>query len=301
MNEIGFIGLGRMGKWMASNLLKRGFALHVFDIDAAALALLAERGATPAPTAAALAQRVDTIVLSLPNSEVVETVVRGQDAVLQGARPGLVLVDCGTAGYRWTREFADSLQSRGLHFVDAPVTGLEQKAKDGTLTIMFGGAADLFEQVRPVLAAMGSNIIHMGETGSGQLAKMLNNILYNANMAALAEVLPMAVKLGLAPERIAEVVNSGSGRSFASEFFIPQILDGTFDRSYSMANAYKDMANAAETAAHYEIRLPMIEAATATYRQALAMGLGAEGKGAMIKVFEEKLKVAFRKGGESCG
>jgi 3-hydroxyisobutyrate dehydrogenase-like beta-hydroxyacid dehydrogenase len=124
---------------------------------------------------------------------------------------------------------------------------------------------------------------------------MINNILYNANIAALAEVLPMAVKLGLDPEKVAEVVNAGSGQSFASKFFIPNMLEDCFDRSYSLNNAYKDMANAAEISVHYKIPLPMVHTAMTTYQKALSLGLGEEDKGAMIKVFENKLGVAFRK------
>lgn len=293
--KIGFIGLGRMGKWMASNLVKGGFDLSVFDINPEAMALLTKQGATGTGSAAGLAKGVDVIILSLPNSDVVKAVVCGPDGILQAAKPGQILVDCGTAGYLWTREFSDSLHKHGLRFGDAPVTGLEQKAQDATLTIMFGGAEDLLQEIRPLLEAMGSHIVHMGDTGCGQLAKMINNILYNANMAALAEVLPMAVKLGLDPEKVAEVVNAGSGQSFASKFFIPNILEDSFDRSYSLDNAYKDMAKAAEIAAHFQIPLPMIQTAITTYQKALSLGLGAEDKGAMIKVFEDQLGVAFRK------
>ena len=293
--KIGFIGLGQMGKWMASNLVKSGFDLSVFDINSEAMALLAKQGAAQATSAAELAKRVEVIILSLPNSDVVEAVVRGPDGILQGARPGQILIDCGTSGYRWTREFSESLRKHKLHFVDAPVTGLEQRAKDATLTIMFGGPQELLQKIRPMLEAMGSHIVYMGDIGCGQLAKMINNILYNANLAALAEVLPMAVKLGLDPEKVAEVINAGSGQSFASQFFIPNILEGSFDRSYSLDNAHKDMANAAEISDHYKIPLPMVQTAITTYEKALALGLGAEDKGAMIKVFEDKLGVAFRK------
>jgi 3-hydroxyisobutyrate dehydrogenase-like beta-hydroxyacid dehydrogenase len=293
--KIGFIGLGQMGKWMASNLVNCGFDLSVFDISKEALALLAKQGATRTGSPAELAKSVDVIILSLPNSDVAEEVVRGQDGILAEAKPGQILVDCGTAGYLWTRKFSDSLHKQGLRFADAPVTGLEQRAKDATLTIMFGGAQELLQEIRPILEAMGNRIVHMGDTGSGQLAKMINNILYNANMAALAEVLPMAAKLGLDPEKIAEVINAGSGQSFVSKFFIPNILEDSFDRSYSLDNAYKDMTNVAEIAAHFQIPLPMIQTAMKTYENALALGLGAEDKGAMIKVFEDKLGVVFRK------
>jgi 3-hydroxyisobutyrate dehydrogenase-like beta-hydroxyacid dehydrogenase len=287
-----------MGKWMASNLVNCGFDLSVFDISKEALALLAKQRATRTGSPAELAKSVDVIILSLPNSDVVAEVVCGQDGILQEAKPGQILVDCGTAGYLWTRKFSDSLHKQGLRFADAPVTGLEQRAKDATLTIMFGGAEELLQEIRPMLEAMGSHIVHMGDVGSGQLAKMINNVLYNANMAALAEVLPMAVKLGLSPEKIAEVINAGSGQSFASEFFIPNILDGCFDRSYSLDNAYKDMTNAAEISTHFQISLPMVQTAMTTYQKALSLGLGAEDKGAMIKVFEDKLGVAFRKKGK---
>ena len=293
--KIGIIGLGQMGKWMASNLVKSGFDLSVFDINPEAMALLIKMGAAQTASPADLAKRVDVIILSLPNSDVVEEVVQGQDGILQGARHGQVIIDCGTAAYLWTKEFSDSMRKHELYFADAPVTGLEQRAKDGTLTIMFGGAEELLQKVQPVLEAMGNRIVHMGDTGCGQLAKMINNILYNANIAALAEVLPMAVKLGLDPEKIAEVINAGSGQSFASQFFIPNILEGAFDRSYSLGNAHKDMAHVAEISTHYKIPLPMIQTAIATYEKALSMGLGAEDKGAMIKVFEDKLGVAFRK------
>ncbi|MCK5419513.1 MAG: NAD(P)-dependent oxidoreductase, partial [Desulfobacterales bacterium] len=283
IKKIGFIGLGQMGKWMASNLVKCGFDLTVFDINPAAAALLSKQGAAQTSSPDELARRVDLIILSLPNSDVVADVSFGKDGIVHGSKSGQILVDCGTAGYLWTRKFSESLQKHGLRFADAPVTGLEQRAKDATLTIMYGGEPNLLEEIRPLLEAMGNHVVHMGDVGSGQLAKMTNNILYNANIAALAEVLPMAVKLGLDPERIAEVVNAGSGQSFASKFFIPHMLEDRFDHSYSLNNAYKDMANAAEISAHYKIPLPMVHTALTTYQKALSLGLGQEDKGAMIK------------------
>jgi 3-hydroxyisobutyrate dehydrogenase-like beta-hydroxyacid dehydrogenase len=160
---------------------------------------------------------------------------------------------------------------------------------------MFGGAEEVLAEIRPVLEAMGKEIVHMGDVGKGQLAKMINNIIYNSNLAALAEVLPMAVKLGLDPERIGLVINSGSGRSFASEAFIPNILEGIFNKSYPMEHAYKDLLHAMEISAQKKIPLPLVHTAANTYQMALAMGLGREDKGAMIKVFEKALGVEFRK------
>jgi len=293
--NVGFIGLGQMGRWMSGNLLKGGFNLAVYDIRPEAMAVVTEEGATAAASPADVARRADWIFMSLPDSDAVDRVAFGEDGILGGPRRGQVVVDLGTASCLWTRKFAAALSKHGLRFADAPVTGLEQRAREGTLTIMYGGDASLLEVIRPALSCIGRKIIPMGPVGSGQLAKMINNILYNANMAALAEVLPMAAMLGLEPEAVAEVVNSGSGRSFASEYFIPKILDGRFQDSYRLTDAYKDMAHAMQISSLHRIPLPVIQAANSTYQTALRAGWGAEDKGAMFKVYEALLGVAFRK------
>jgi 3-hydroxyisobutyrate dehydrogenase-like beta-hydroxyacid dehydrogenase len=160
---------------------------------------------------------------------------------------------------------------------------------------MFGGEKKVFDQVRIALEAMGNKIIHMGEVGSGQLTKLVNQLLFNISAAAIAEVLPMAAKMGLDPEKVTQVITTGTGRSFAAEFFTPLILEGRFDQGYPLKNAYKDMISAAEICAYQKIPLPLVQAATTTYQMALADGHGEEGKGAMIKVFERILGVKFRK------
>ena len=136
----------------------------------------------------------------------------------------------------------------------------------------------------------------MGKTGSGQLAKLINQLLFNVNLAALAEVLPLAVKLGLDPDRVEQVINSGTGQSFASRHFVPNILENRFDQGYSLEAAYKDMQSADNIMERLGYRMPVVMAATATYQAALAKGLGGEDKGAMIKIHEDKLGVRFRAG-----
>ena len=279
MDRLGFIGLGQMGRWMAANLLDAGFDLTVCDLDTRAVKTLTDLGAHSAPTPTALSARADTIFLSLPHQGVVEQVVCGAGGILQEARPGRLVVDCGTTDYLWTIDFAEKMAARGTDFVDAPVTGMEQRAKDATLTIMFGGPQGLLEKIRPALDAMGNRIVHMGAAGSGQLAKLVNQLLFNTHMAALAEVLPMAAALGLDPEKIAQVINTGSGRSFASETFLPHILEDRFSHGYSMDNAYKDMAGGLRISAANRIPLPVVQAATATYQTALRAGYGKPGQG----------------------
>ena len=293
--KVGFIGIGQMGYWMALNVMKGGFDLTVFDINDEAMSFLSAQGAKKAESPSDLAAKVDWVILSLPGAEVVEKVVFGEQGIVQGSKGRQVLVDCGTTDYLKTLNLSALLRKHGFRFVDAPVSGMDIRAREATLTIMCGGEKEIIKEIWPVLATMGNKIVHMGNVGNGQLAKLVNQLLYNANLAALAEVLPMAVKLGLDSEKIAQVVNTGSGRSFASEFFIPEILENRFDRGYSLKNAYKDMISAAGISAKHRIPLPVIHAATTTYQMAMALGFGSEDKGSMIKVFEQLLSVKFRK------
>lgn len=295
--KIGFIGLGQMGKWMALNLNKHGFNLTVADIDPAAAASLTAAGAAAAVTPAELADRTDWIFLSLPDAGVVEHVLFGPTGLVENGRPGQIVVDLGTTAYMATLEFGRKLKEQGIFFADSPVSGMEARAQEGNLTIMFGGDQKVFKQLQPIFKALGNLILYMGELGSGQLTKLINQLLFNISAAAIAEILPMAAKLGLDPEKVISVVNSGTGKSFAAEFFGPRILKDSFGEGYPLEHAYKDMVSAAEIGAHRKIPLPLVQAATTTYQMALAAGYGEEDKGAMIKVFENILGVKFRKKG----
>lgn len=297
-HKIGFIGLGTMGRWMARCLLRSGFDLAVFDIDPRAVAHLTALGAKAATGPQHLAEWADWVFLCLPGPQAVEEALFGNAGLAQAGRPGLAVVDCGTTSHLRTLEFAAGLSERGIRFADSPVSGMEERAKDGTLTIMFGGEESLFEEMRPALDAIGSEVIYMGSVGSGQLAKLTNQLLFNISAAAIAEVLPMAARLGLDPEKVLQVVSTGTGSSYAARFFGPRILEGRFGEGYPLQDAYKDMASAAEISAHERIPLPMVHAATTTYQMALAAGLGSEDKGAMIKVFEQILNVEFRRRGK---
>jgi 3-hydroxyisobutyrate dehydrogenase-like beta-hydroxyacid dehydrogenase len=293
--RIGFIGLGQMGKWMAANLRQAGFPLTILQRNSQAVRVLIEQGASAVASPAEMAACSDWVFLCLPDAAVIEEILFGENGLVPNASSDLIVADCGTTDYMATLDFARRLSERGIRFVDAPVSGMEARAQDGTLTIMCGGPAETVDTVRPALEAMGSTIIHMGDTGSGQLAKLVNQLLFNVNLAALAELLPMAAKLGLDPELVAQVVTTGTGRSFAAEFFIPNILAGRFDRGYPLEHAYKDMISAAELSAQRQIPLPLVHAATTTYQMALLDGLGDLDKGAMIRVFERILGVEFRR------
>lgn len=293
--KIGFIGLGTMGKWMALNMLKAGFPMKVYDINPAAVQFLTGQGAEAAKSPAELAGQVDWLFLSLPDTEVVEKAVFGENGVAEGARPGLVLVDLSTIGYIPTLEINRKLREKGILFADAPVSGMEARAKEAKITVMFGGDEGLFQMLQPALEAIGNQIVYMGVVGSGQLTKLINQLLFNISCAGLAEVLPMAVKLGLDPEKVAQVVTTGTGRSFAADFFIPLTLQNRFDEGYPVKSAYKDMISAAEISAHKGIPLPVVNATAVTFQMAIAEGLGDLSKGGLIRLFEKMLKTEFRR------
>lgn len=292
--KISFVGLGQMGKPMAMNLLKSGVELTVNSASDESYREFEAKGARTTRDLEQVAE-ADVIFLCLPGSEVVRKVVLGAQGLVQRLGTGQTVVDTSTITYSTTLEINDALQARGVAFLDAPVSGMEARAVEGALTVMCGGKPETFAAVKPYLGCFGNNILYMGPAGSGQLTKLINQLLFDINCAALAEILPMAVKMGLDTEKVGAVVNTGTGRSYASEFFIPRILEGGFSAGYPMRHAYKDLVSAAELGAKLGIPMPVLAAATATYQMALLRGHGERDKGAMILVFEELLGVKFRK------
>jgi 3-hydroxyisobutyrate dehydrogenase-like beta-hydroxyacid dehydrogenase len=292
--KIGFIGLGVMGRGMALNVRKKGFPLCVFDIDKKAVQNLVEAGATAAPDLQGVARYADWIILSLPDTEVVSTVLWGEagfGSLLSGDQ---IVIDCGTTHPLTTMDFHKRLNESGIGFLDAPVSGMEQRALDGTLMTMAGGSRDIFDKVKPVLESFSKNVEYMGGPGCGQLAKVINNVFFNISCAAVGELLPLAVKMGLDAAKIVEVAGSGTGQSFALNFFGPLILKRDFGHGYPMKKAYKDMSSIIEIMNAHKIPIPVTQAALMTYQMALNQGLGDESKGAMVKVWERLLNVEVR-------
>jgi 3-hydroxyisobutyrate dehydrogenase-like beta-hydroxyacid dehydrogenase len=291
--KVACIGLGTMGGPMAANLARKGFAVTGIARRPEALVELAELGAE---TTTDLAQTVaaDVIVLCLPDGAAVENLLLDGDGLQRWLRAGQIVVDTSTVEHRIATSIAQLLARHEIIYIDAPVTGMAKRACEGTLTAMCGGDRAAFDKVTPLLHAFASQVLYLGRSGNGQLAKLVNQLLFDMNAAAIAEILPMAVKLGLEAQAVGQIVNSGTGRSYASEFFVPNILQGRFDQGYPLAAAYKDLLSGVDIAMANRIPTPMLSAATATYQQALLSGHGACDKGAMIRVFEELLDVEFR-------
>lgn len=295
MHRIGFIGLGQMGKWMALNFLKAGCKISVYDIDSQAVEFLVRNGADAGRRPADIAAQAEVVFLSLPNTDIVEQVIFGDSGLVHAAEKEMLIVDLSTISYLSSVDMAHKLKSMNIFFCDAPVSGMETRAKEASLTIMVGSTQEIFDRIRPLLEIIGDTVLHMGPVGSGQLTKLVNQLLFDINAAGLAEVLPMAAKLGLDPAKVCQVITTGTGRSFAADFFTPLTLENKFDEGYPLKSAYKDMINAAEISARHKIPLPLTQATTTVFQMALAQGLGAESKGALIKVFEKILDVEFRR------
>ncbi len=265
--KIGFIGLGEMGKWMALNLLKAGYEVIISDIIPEAVQFFTDQGADTANTPSEMAGQVDWLFLSLPNTEIVEEVVLGSDGVIQGGKSGLVVIDLSTISYLPTLEIGNKLKDKGITFADAPVSGMGERAKEGNLTIMFGGEAAVFEELKPALDVIGNKIIHMGDVGSGQLTKLINQLLFNISCAGIAEVLPMAAKLGLDPVKVTQVDTTGTGRSFAAELFMSLALDNRFDASYPIKHLCKGHIIKDELAAREQNPMPVAQSTTNSHQK----------------------------------
>lgn len=294
-SPVGFIGLGSMGSGMACNLMKEGFPLLVCDTNGEALDRIARCGARTAESLTRVGGMCERIVLMLPDTRVVEAVLFGDKGLKPQLKAGHIIIDCGTTHPDFTREASRILGDLGVHFLDAPVSGMSSGAADGTLTLMVGGDRGAFCSVEPLLNAIGSSICYMGGSGNGQLAKMVNNTLFNISCAAMAELLPLAVRLGLDAEKMCEAVMNGSGQSYGFDTFAPLVLERNFGPGYPMASARKDMDAITGILEEEGMKLPVVAAAAGTFRAALDQGMGNLNKGAMTRVWEAVLGVKVQK------
>lgn len=289
--RIGFIGLGNMGGPMAANLLKAGFDLSVFDLSAkaveAAVALGARALASPAEVAR---DDVEVIITMLPAAAHVKQVFLGDDGLLANVQPGVLLIDSSTIDPLNAREVSAAAQAHGNPMLDAPVSGGTAGAAAGTLTFMVGGEQADFERARPVLAAMGKNLVHCGGAGNGQVAKVANNLLLGISMIGVAEAMSLGVKLGMDAEVLAGIINTSSGRCWASEVNNP-LTGAPAARGYSGGFGtdlmLKDLGLASEAAR--QIHQPVLLGALA---QQLFQTFSNQGNGqldfsAIVKLYQQ--------------
>jgi len=271
--KIGFIGLGIMGKPMAKNLLKAGHDLVVYDILAAPVAELVKAGAKAGLSPKDVAVKSDMVITMLPNSPEVKEVVLGKDGVIEGSRPGTMVVDMSSIAPLAAKEVAAALAEKGVEMLDAPVSGGEPKAIDGTLAIMAGGKAEIFEKVKPVLLKMGTSAVLCGEIGSGNVTKLANQIIVALNIAAMSEALVLAAKAGVDPGRVFAAIRGGLAGSTVLDAKAPMVCKGNYKPGFRMELHIKDLQNALDTAHAIGVPVPL----TGTVME-IMQALRADGK-----------------------
>lgn len=271
MKKVGVIGLGNMGSGMAVSLQKAGFQVHGYDPSGDAAALMAAAGVRIADSPAALSGAVDAILLSLPNSAVVESVVFGSEGLLAAACKGLLVVDTSTADPVSTRKVAQALHEAGMVFLDAPVSGGPKGAASGTLTMVLGGSPQDVAAAEPILAAISAKRVHVGPAGAGHVAKLLNNMLCGAHLLLAAEAARIARAAGLDEQQIFEGINAGSGRSAVTEVNFPTwIFNERFDSGFTMQLMRKDVGLALGMLRGLGVPAPMAEAAAKLWKDSAA-------------------------------
>ena len=294
--KIGFIGLGIMGKPMSKNLLKAGYELVVNDLHKEAVAELVAAGATAADSAKEVAGQCRTIITMLPNSPHVKTVVCGKNGVLEGSRPGTDIIDMSSIAPLASKAIAEECAKAGVNMMDAPVSGGEPKAIDGTLSIMCGGPKALFDKYQDLLSVMGASIVHCGDTnGAGNTVKLANQIIVAVNIAACAEAYSLAKMAGVDPEKVFDAIKGGLAGSTVMNAKVPMMLSGNFKPGFKIDLHIKDLNNALDTG--HGLGTPML--LTAQVQEILQWlhnnGDGQSDHSAILKYYEKLTGVEVRK------
>lgn len=293
-NTIGFIGLGIMGKPMALNLLKAGYQVTVNDINTESVEALVQAGAQ-AGTPADMGTQCDVIITMLPASQHVKQVVLGDNGILKTATQGTVIIDMSSISPVASVEIAQEAAKYGVDMLDAPVSGGEPKAIDGTLAIMAGGKESVFASVKPVLDVVGSDIILVGDNGSGVTAKLANQIIVNLNIAAMSEALVLAAKAGIDVEKMYQAIRGGLAGSAVLDAKVPLILERNFVAGGRIDINLKDMTNVMETAHEIGVPLPLSSQLLEIFHALKVDGKAGDDHGGIVQYYEKLANVEVRK------
>ena len=295
--QIGFVGLGIMGKPMARNLMQAGYALTVYDIVGEPVEELATEGATPAASSAEVAATTDKIITMLPDSADSERAILGPNGVLEGAKPGSIVIDMSSISPIVSQKIAAECARQGVAMLDAPVSGGEPGAINGTLAIMVGGPQEIFDQCVDLLRVMGGNVALTGEVGAGNTTKLANQIIVALNITALSEALVLAQKAGVDPEKVFQAIRGGLAGSAVMEAKGPMMLDRNFQAGFRIRLHQKDLRNVLQAAQELNVPLP----ATALVQQMLGAlvnaGESEADHSAILHFVENLADIEVKRGG----
>ncbi len=296
MLKVGYIGLGLMGKSMARNILKAGFPLVVHNRSREAVEELSAEGAQPAASPSDVANQVDVVITNLPDSPDVEQVALGRAGIIEGARKGLVFVDNSTIKPATARSVAEKLGEKGVSCLDAPVSGGDIGAQQGTLVIMVGGPIQALETVRPILEAMGKTITHVGEAGAGQIAKAANQIMVAAQMVALGELLVFARKSGADPQKVVRAIQGGAAQCWTLDVKPQRLFAGNREPGFKAYMQAKDLGIVLDTARLYGIPLVSASIHNQLFNAMLEMDMSELDNSAVIGVVEALANITLLEG-----
>jgi 2-hydroxy-3-oxopropionate reductase len=292
--KIGFIGLGIMGKPMSKNLLKAGNEVIVCDLVRAAVDELVAAGAKAAPSPREIAPQVELVITMLPNSPEVKQVVLGKDGLIESAQAGLIVADMSSIAPLASREVAAKLAEKGVEMLDAPVSGGQPKAIDGTLSVMVGGKQEVFDRCLPVFKAMAASVVRVGDIGAGNVAKLANQVVVALNIAAVSEALVLAAKAGVEPELVFKAIRGGLAGSTVMEAKAPLMLDRKFTPGFRINLHLKDLANALDTAHEVGAPLPLTASVREIMQTLKVDGLSDSDHGALVRYFEKQAKIELK-------
>ncbi len=285
--KLGFVGLGIMGKPMVKNLLKAGHEVVVFDVIAENVANVVEAGAKAAASSKAVALECDIIITMLPNSPHVKTVIMGENGILEGAKAGTIIVDMSSIAPLASQEIEKVCAEKGVLMIDAPVSGGEPKAIDGSLSIMVGGDKAVFEKVYDILMVMGASAVHCGTIGAGNTTKLANQVVVALNIAAVSEAFMLATKAGVDPQLVFDAIKGGLAGSTVMNAKAPMIMDGNFKPGFKIDLHIKDLNNALETGHSVGAPLPLTAAVMEMMQTLRADGCGNDDHSALAKYYEK--------------
>ncbi|MDD5169150.1 MAG: 2-hydroxy-3-oxopropionate reductase [Syntrophales bacterium] len=293
--KTGFIGLGIMGKPMSKNLLKAGYELVVYDVNTEAVREVAAAGAQTASSPREVAEKCDVVVTMLPNSPHVKAVALGQSGIIEGARPGMILVDMSSIAPGAAQEVAARLAEKGVEMIDAPVSGGEPKAIEGTLSIMVGGKKEIFDRCSEMLGKMGTSVVLCGDIGAGNTTKLANQIIVALNIAAMSEALVLGAKAGVNPETIYQAIRGGLAGSTVLDAKAPMVLAGNFKPGFRIELHIKDLANAIETGHEVGVPLPLTSMIMEIMQALKVDGKGGNDHSGIVQFYEKLAGFEARK------
>jgi 2-hydroxy-3-oxopropionate reductase len=292
--KIGFIGLGIMGKPMAKNLIKAGHSLVVYDINETAVADVVSAGAEAGTSPKNVASRCNLVITMLPNSPHVKRVVLGPEGLIEGAKAGDMLIDMSSIAPAASQEICAELEKRGVDMLDAPVSGGEPKAIDGTLAIMVGGKESVFERVKDVLLCMGSSAVLCGGIGAGNVTKLANQIIVALNIAAMSEALVLATKAGVDPAKVVDAIKGGLAGSAVLNAKAPMVLAGNYKPGFRIDLHIKDLQNALDTAHAVGTPIPLTSQVMEILQALKVEGKELQDHSGIIQFYERLANIQVR-------